>query len=162
LVLEENGVTYKVKARIWDTAGQERYKAVTGVQMRNAHGALVVYDITNKNSFDKVTSILDELPDLTGTDTKVFLVGNKLDLVEENPHDRQVQIDEMAQIGNKHSIYYEEVSALASPLENINNIFEKLVRDILKNMSEDNNNGNIVLNRQDSTDEKKEESGCSC
>ena len=75
LTFEENGVTYKVKVMIWDTAGQERYKAVTGVQLRNAHGALVVYDITHRPSFDKVSSLLQDLPDLTGTDTvNIFIL----------------------------------------------------------------------------------------
>ena len=53
----------KVRAQIWDTAGQERYRAITNAYYRNATGALLVYDITRKDSFDNIPRWLKELRD---------------------------------------------------------------------------------------------------
>jgi GTPase SAR1 family protein len=58
--VEVNGKIYNVKAKVWDRAGQERYRAVTGVQLRQADGALVVYDITQRESFEKLQHWLSE------------------------------------------------------------------------------------------------------
>merc|ERR1719243_278871 len=66
-----------VKFEIWDTAGQERYKSLAPMYYRGAAAAVVVYDITSKESFDAAKSWVAELQ---GTDTKVALAGNKADL----------------------------------------------------------------------------------
>ena len=69
-----------VKAQIWDTAGQERYKSVTNAYYKNSKGALIVYDITNKKSFDDVDSWYNDLKDKADSDTVLYLIGNKIDL----------------------------------------------------------------------------------
>jgi Ras-related protein Rab-11A len=69
-----------IKAQIWDTAGQERYKSVTNAYYKNAKGAFIVYDITNKQSFENVDSWLTELKAKADNDVVIFLIGNKIDL----------------------------------------------------------------------------------
>ncbi|KAM2350165.1 hypothetical protein ACFX1X_013595 [Malus domestica] len=70
----------EVKAQIWDTAGQERFRAVTSAYYRGAVGALIVYDITLKTTFESVGRWLDELKTHSDTTVAMMLVGNKCDL----------------------------------------------------------------------------------
>ncbi|KAF8821429.1 Rab11b [Cardiosporidium cionae] len=81
-----------VKAQIWDTAGQERYKSVTSAHYRRAAGALLIYDITVKSSFLNASRWLDDMRLVVDPDIVVMLVGNKLDLVENNPETRAVRL----------------------------------------------------------------------
>jgi Rab family protein len=87
-----NGGT--VKAQIWDTAGTERFKAITSAHYRKSVGALVVYDVTKRESFLHVKKWLDELKDHAEPDIVIVLVGNKVDLVQADPAERQVSVEE--------------------------------------------------------------------
>lgn len=69
-----------IKAQIWDTAGQERYRAITSAYYRGAVGALLVYDISKKLTFENVERWLKELRDHAEPNIVVMLVGNKSDL----------------------------------------------------------------------------------
>lgn len=69
-----------VRAQIWDTAGQERYRAITNAYYRNAVGALLVYDITKRNTYENINKWYSELKDHADSSIKVLLVGNKCDL----------------------------------------------------------------------------------
>ena len=71
----------KVKAQIWDTAGLERYRAITSAHYRRSIGALLVYDITNEESFSVCNRWIEELKNKAEPDVVIMLVGNKLDLV---------------------------------------------------------------------------------
>jgi len=86
--LELNGI--KVKGQIWDTAGQERYRSITNTYYKGAKGALVVYDISKRDSFDNVNKWVNELRMNGERDVIIVLVGNKSDLVNE----RVVSIEE--------------------------------------------------------------------
>ena len=77
-----------VKAQIWDTAGQEKYRAITVAHYRKALGALIVYDITRRQTFENVKFWLDSLLAQSESSISLMLVGNKLDLVEEEPKKR--------------------------------------------------------------------------
>ena len=79
-----------VKAQLWDTAGQEKYRAITVAHYRNALGCLIVYDITNRKTFANVKYWLQSLLDSAEKDICIMLVGNKVDLVEQDPRQRQV------------------------------------------------------------------------
>ena len=82
-----NGRT--VKAQIWDTAGQERYKAICGAHYKRALGALIVYDVTNRKSFEDLEETwIENLMSRAEPDIRVILVGNKIDLVRQNPSAR--------------------------------------------------------------------------
>lgn len=69
-----------IKAQIWDTAGQERYRAITSAYYRGAVGALLVYDITKKQTFENVQRWLRELRDHADSNIVIMMVGNKSDL----------------------------------------------------------------------------------
>lgn len=69
-----------VRAQIWDTAGQDRYRAITNTYYRHAIGVMLVYDISNRESFDNLERWLVELRDHADEKIEVILVGNKSDL----------------------------------------------------------------------------------
>jgi Ras-related protein Rab-2A len=73
----------KVKLQIWDTAGQEAFKSITRSYYRAAAGALLVYDITNKDSFNNIKMWLQEARNNGNSEMSICLVGNKCDLEEE-------------------------------------------------------------------------------
>ena len=98
-----------IKAQIWDTAGQERYRAITNAYYRGAVGALLVYDISRKSTFENVARWLKELRDHADQHIVIMLVGNKKDL----RNSRQVQVDEGKAFAEKHSLFFIETSALA-------------------------------------------------
>ena len=64
----------------WDTAGQERFRTITSSYYRGAHGIIVVYDVTDADSFDHVKTWLDEIDCYAKQDVNKLLVGNKSDL----------------------------------------------------------------------------------
>ena len=74
-----------VKAQLWDTAGTEKYRAITQAHYRKALGCLIVYDITNYESFRNVRFWLDNLVSQAEQDIQIMLVGNRVDLVEKDP-----------------------------------------------------------------------------
>ncbi|KAF5895146.1 ras-related protein Rab-37-like [Clarias magur] len=67
----------KVKLQIWDTAGQERFRSVTHAYYRDAHALLLLYDITNKSSFDNIRAWLTEIHEYAQSDAVIMLLGNK-------------------------------------------------------------------------------------
>lgn len=96
-----------VKAQIWDTAGQERYRAITKAYYRGAVGALIVYDITDRETFDSLKRWLSEVQANSDPSIKLMLVGNKCDLVEK----RKVHIDEGKAFAEQHGLSFVEASA---------------------------------------------------
>ena len=97
------------KMQIWDTAGQERYRAITAAYYRGASAIVVVFDITDKKSFDDLPSWLDEVKHHFSEDERciVYLFGNKKDL----EHQRTVGKDEALEFAAKRGMQYREVSA---------------------------------------------------
>nr|XP_035939151.1 ras-related protein Rab-26 isoform X14 [Halichoerus grypus] len=74
-VLDVDGM--KVKLQIWDTAGQERFRSVTHAYYRDAHALLLLYDVTNKASFDNIQAWLTEIQEYAQHDVVLMLLGNK-------------------------------------------------------------------------------------
>ncbi|CAL9233477.1 unnamed protein product [Arabidopsis halleri] len=85
LVIEDKNI----KAQIWDTAGQERYRAVTSAYYRGAVGAMLVYDMTQRESFEHIPRWLEELRAHADKNIVIILIGNKTDL--ENQRSFQVE-----------------------------------------------------------------------
>ena len=69
--------------QIWDTAGAERYRALNSVYYHNAMGGILVFDLTNKTSFDSLNSWVEEFTNLAQAGALIILVGNKCDLIDE-------------------------------------------------------------------------------
>lgn len=81
---QKNVEQKKMKLSLWDTAGQETYKSVTRSYFRGASGALLVFDITRRNTFESVTSWLSDLRQIAEEGIVVILVGNKADLANQS------------------------------------------------------------------------------
>jgi len=97
-----------VKAQIWDTAGQERYRAVTSAYYRGAVGALLVYDITKRQSFDHIPRWLEELRSHADKNIVIMLIGNKSDLEDQ----RAVTLEDAKEFAQKEGLFFLETSAL--------------------------------------------------
>ncbi|EPS69801.1 hypothetical protein M569_04963, partial [Genlisea aurea] len=115
-----------VKAQIWDTAGQERYRAVTTAYYRGALGAMLVYDITKRQSFDHVPRWLEELRSSADKHIAVMLIGNKSDL--ENL--RQVSLEDAKDFAQRENLFFMETSALDAT--NVDPAFSTLLKEIYR------------------------------
>ena len=111
-----------LKFQIWDTAGQERYKSITNNYFLNTTAAIIVFDLTNKQSLDKVDFWMTEVKKHTKEDLIVLLVGNKSDL------NCQISDEEIKNKALNHKIDYVETSALLN--KNINEAFEKIIQKV--------------------------------
>jgi len=125
--IEVSGKT--IKAQIWDTAGQERYRAITSAYYRGAVGALLVYDITKKVSFDNVENWLNELKDHADPNIVVMLVGNKADL----RHLKAVQSEDALKFAEEKGLAAIETSALDAT--NVETAFTRILTEIHNLMS---------------------------
>ena len=79
-----------MKAQIWDTAGQERFKSISSLYFKNAVGAMLVYDITYRESFENIAKWMQQIRAQADPGIVLILIGNKSDLAER----RQVKHDE--------------------------------------------------------------------
>lgn len=113
-----------VKAQIWDTAGQERYRAITSAYYRGAVGALLVYDITKRQTFDNVQRWLRELRDHADSNIVIMMAGNKSDL----KHLRAVSEDDGQALAEREGLSFLETSALEAT--NIEKAFQTILTEI--------------------------------
>ncbi|XP_010925279.1 ras-related protein RABA5a [Elaeis guineensis] len=113
-----------VKAQIWDTAGQERFRAVTSAYYRGAVGALLVYDISRRQTFDSVGRWLNELQAHSDMNVVTILVGNKTDLKDA----REVTTAEGKALAEAQGLFFMETSALDS--SNVAAAFQTVVKEI--------------------------------
>ena len=148
-----------VKAQFWDTAGQEKYDSLTTSYYKGAKGALIVYDITQKTSFDKIESLLKKLRDNSNKNVNVILVGNKRDL-EDN---REVLKEDGEELAKKLKIKFMEVSAKTG--ENLDKLFQNLIDEVYEKYNKEfksfasiefmDDNKNINLNTNNNPGKKK-------
>ena len=120
-----------IKAQIWDTSGQEVYNSISNIHFSKCKGVIIVYDITNKKSFDKIENWLLRIKKHCDRDCLIMVVGNKLDILNEDPSKREVpeQVAKDYAIDNK--LYFKEVSAKNNT--KINEIFEDMLNEIYNN-----------------------------
>ena len=117
---------HNVKVQIWDTAGQEKYKSITNAYYKGAKGAFVVYDITNKNSFDNADNWLNNLRASADKKCSIILIGNKSDLEDK----REVSIQQGEEKAKNSEIAFMETSALSG--DNIDKAFEMMINEAYK------------------------------
>ncbi|KAK3131271.1 hypothetical protein QOZ80_6AG0550770 [Eleusine coracana subsp. coracana] len=122
----------RIKAQIWDTAGQERYRAVTSAYYRGALGAMLVYDITKRHTFEHAARWVDELRAHADKSIVVMLIGNKSDLTGVHGR-RAVTTDEAAAFAEEQGLFFSESSALSG--ENVERAFLRLLQEIHANVS---------------------------
>lgn len=116
----------KVDLEVWDTAGQEQYRAVAKMYYRDVHGVILVYDITEKNSFDRLKYWMDDLEINGNKIEEKILVGSKVD----REVDREVSLFEAKKFATERGLEWTECSAKTG--DGVIEMFNKLVEKIIK------------------------------
>jgi Ras-related protein Rab-2A len=114
----------QVKLQIWDTAGQEAFRSITRSYYRGAAGALLVYDITRRETFNHLTSWLEDARQHANPNMTIMLIGNKSDL----SHKRAVSTEEGEQFAKEHGLIFLETSARTAL--NVEEAFINTAREI--------------------------------
>jgi len=126
-----------VKFEIWDTAGQERYRSLAPMYYRGASAAVIVYDITSRDSFDGAKSWVHELQGVNRSDNLVIaLAGNKADLAERK--EREVDPEVAQAYAKDMGIFFLETSAKTG--QNVKDVFEEIARRLPKESKEEGSN----------------------
>jgi Ras-related protein Rab-1A len=115
-----------VKLQIWDTAGQERFRTITSAYYRGADGIVMVYDMTNTESFDHVNDWLKEVNRYAAPGTVKLLVGNKCDRI----NDRSVTIEQAQEFAADLGIPFLETSAKSA--KNVEEAFLTIAGQLIK------------------------------
>jgi len=113
-----------VKMTLWDTAGQERFRTITCSYYRGAQGIIVVYDVTDRTSFQHVRGWMQEIEKYAGDSCNRLLVGNKCDLHSK----RVVEREEGQALAEELGVQFLETSARNT--HNVGEAFERLAREI--------------------------------
>ncbi|XP_055682262.1 ras-related protein Rab-21 [Lutzomyia longipalpis] len=116
----------RINLSIWDTAGQERFHALGPIYYRSSNGAILVYDITDEDSFQKVKNWVKELKKMLGTEICLAIAGNKTDLAKDRNVSLEVAELYATGVGAKHY----ETSAKMN--EGIDDLFLKLTNDMIE------------------------------
>ncbi|XP_050962234.1 RAB3D, member RAS oncogene family, b isoform X1 [Labeo rohita] len=149
----------RIKLQIWDTAGQERYRTITTAYYRGAMGFLLMYDITNQDSFNAVQDWATQIKTYSWDNAQVILVANKCDLED----DRLVPTEDGQRLA--HELGFQFFEASAKDNINVKQVFECLVDVICEKMNESMDGDGLVSNHKDSSlqDTSSEgHSSCAC
>ena len=125
---------HRIKMQIWDTTGQEKYKSITSHHYRKAVGALLVYDVTQLSTFENCVKWLQELRHNTDKDCLICLVGNKIDLIENDESKRQVPKSDAENFAKRNRAMFFELSA--KNYDEINRCFEIMIKKIYESKKE--------------------------
>ena len=145
----------EIKLKIWDTAGQERFRNITTQYYKGADGIVLVFDVTDDGSFEKIRDWMAQIQSNTQQDDLgLVLLGNKCDV-----EPRVITEEQGNKMAEELNINYFETSALNG--QGINEAFEHLARDIMKKkgVGEVHKDGGVGLNNNK---QKKEDKGGCC
>ena len=113
----------QVKVQLWDTAGQERFRTIAKSYYKGAHGILLMYDVTNRRTYDNIKKWLNQIRDEAGNRISIILVANKIDCEDK----RQVTKEEGESLAKSCNLPIFEASAKDSI--NINESFQLLIEN---------------------------------
>jgi len=141
----------KVKLQIWDTAGQERYMALNKNLFQKVQGIILMYDLTNRDSFENLNGWLNLVTQNVSNKT-IMLVGNKLDLADEK---RIVTETEGRVIAQNNKILFSEASGASG--ENVDKVFTDISEKIYSSIMEEKNdkNDNIIISKNENGEKKR-------
>ena len=142
-----------VKLQIWDTAGQDRFRAITKNYYKGANGIILIYDVTNPQTFDNVKGWISQIREEANQNVLIYIVGNKIDMKEE----RKIKTEDGEKLAGDYGFPFVETSAKEGI--NINETFEDLVEkiDSVYSKFETNNPGGRKKNK---LYKGKKKSGC--
>lgn len=129
---------HNFKLMIWDTAGQERFHHINRYYYNNCHAAILVYDITSIDSFEKISYFFEDFNKTSDGNIGYVLVGNKKDLAE-----RKVSYEQGKKVADKMNIPFIECSAITG--ENIEDIFELVLSEIRNKEIEPDPSKNLYI-----------------
>ncbi|KAK5619360.1 hypothetical protein CRENBAI_011911 [Crenichthys baileyi] len=142
----------KVKLQIWDTAGQERFRSVTHAYYRDAQALLLLYDITNKPSFDNIRAWLTEIHEYAQKDVVIMLLGNKSDTAAE----RVVKTEDGEKLAKEYGVPFMETSAKTGV--NVELAFLAIAKELKHRATQQPNEPKFQIH--DYIDSQKHKSGC--
>ncbi len=151
-----------VRLQLWDTAGQERFRSLIPSYIRDSTVAVVVYDITNSNSFHQTSKWIDDVRNERGSDVIIMLVGNKTDLSDK----RQVSTEEGERKAKELNVMFIETSAKAG--YNVKQLFRRVAAALpgMESGGPGDKAGadmtEVVLKDTPVPERQMQESGCSC
>ncbi|XP_016949549.1 ras-related protein Rab-18 [Drosophila biarmipes] len=152
-VMNVDGIDYKVA--LWDTAGAERFRSLTPSFYRKALGAILVYDITNRDSLVKLEAWLAELDSYSDNpNIAIIVVGNKID------QERVVDREEGRKFARKHRALFIETSAKCDQF--VSDVFKDVVEKIVSSEYFNNSNGSGGLDIASNRDLEESASTCYC
>ena len=117
----------KIRVQLWDTAGQEKYRAITKNLFLKVQGVLVVYDITNENSFTNLKTWVKSIKEECGKSMQMIIVGNKCDLNDQRVIDKQKALE----YAEEEKVEYIETSSKTG--ENVQKASSQLCEKVLEN-----------------------------
>ena len=137
-----------IRIKIWDTAGQERYKAITKCFFQRAQGIIIVFDVTNKRSFDDLKMWIDSIKSQSKLtedleNMPIILIGNKIDLPK-----RVIDKETALNFAKEQNLEYYETSAKTG--EGIDNAIKELVKKVMVYINKKNGTDNLKLNENSS------------
>jgi len=144
---------------IWDTAGEEKFDSLTNFYCRNARAALVCYDITQYETFQGLQRWTDKIQLEAEKNCAMILVGNKLDLVDEDPNRREVDIAEAKRYASSLGAVVIEASAKSG--KNVNDLFHQVVLTCFERQAAALDN-QVKKSPFPKVKEKKKEDSCPC
>ncbi|XP_077448396.1 ras-related protein Rab-6A isoform X2 [Stigmatopora argus] len=147
-----------IRLQLWDTAGQERFRSLIPSYIRDSAAAVVVYDITNVNSFQQTTKWIDDVRTERGSDVIIMLVGNKTDLADK----RQVSIEEGERKAKELNVMFIETSAKAG--YNVKQLFRRVAAALpgMDTTQDKNREDMIDIKLEKPPEQPASESGCAC
>ena len=156
----------KFRLQIWDTAGQENYRSITRAYYKNSVCAVLVYDISNRETFEHISNWIEDCMAQSPKTVFMILVGNKSDLT----NNRQVSFEEGKEMAKNNNMMFFETSAKTG--ENVNLIFEESAKEInnkinqgyydldsdicgiKKGLNAGGSGGNVLINNQNNSENR--------
>ena len=162
---EKNKITRNFDIILFDTAGQERYRAITKSYFKDSKGIILLYSIEDETSFKHIETWLDSikesLSDWKSSGYIIMLLGNKLDIAEEDPETRMIMAEEGENICSEKGIYWGgECSAKTFDESQLKEIFAKFIKQVYNKLGEEKKdnekkNQQIVLISNKLNDKKR-------
>jgi small GTP-binding protein len=138
----------KIKLQIWDTAGQDRFRAITQNYYKRADGVVLIYDVTNENTFNNIQIWVNQIKENANQNVQIALVGNKIDSEK-----RVVTLEQGKELSERYNTLFYEVSAKKN--EGVSFLFENLSDYLYNNSLQKEKEKNISLHNEEVKSKKK-------